>query len=418
MTMIPLIHPEPPRLSAALDALRAIEARGIYSNFGPVNAAFEAEMVAKLFDGRGALTTVCNATIGLMLAIRAALPDAHSGRRRYALMPSFTFAATAQAALWCGLTPLFCDIDPATWEPDAVDEERLLRRYRNRIAAIVPYATFGNPIDLARYERLSLRYGIPVIVDAAASLGTLSDDGYGFGTGFSGSVVFSMHATKAFSTGEGGVVYSGNPAIIARHRQMANFGFGQPRHATMMGLNAKLTEIGALSALLRLAEFPEIVRHRSARMAQYRAALPELTFQASSGTLQAHQFAPALLPRSCAPSRAVLQARLRARGIETGTYFSPHLAEQAFFRPFLQQPGSLAVTDDIASRAISLPIFDSMTGADVADVAEAMREELARFGEGHDTPSRPIPSGMPTTPIPSDDPLPGSTRLPRMNPTA
>ena len=401
MSTVPLIHPEPPRLSEAIDALRAIEARGIYSNFGPVNAAFEAEMVAKLFDGRGAVTTVCNATIGLMLAIRAALPDAHSGRRRYALMPSFTFAATAQAALWCGLTPLFCDIDPVTWDADSAHEERLLRRYRNRIAAIVPYATFGRAIDLARYERLSAHHGIPVIVDAAASLGTLSDEGYGFGTGFSGSVVFSMHATKAFSTGEGGVVYSGNAATIARLRLMANFGFGEPRHATMPGLNAKLTEIGALGALLRLAEYPEIVRRRSARMTQYRACLPELTFQAWTGTVQAHQFAPALLPRSCAPFRATLQARLRARGIESATYFSPHLAEQAFFRPFAT-PGSLPVTDEIASRVLSLPIFDSMESTDVIEVAEAIREELGLFRALDEVPARPIPSDMPHSPIASD----------------
>ncbi len=416
MTTVPLIRPEPPRLSEAIDALRAIEARGIYSNFGPVNAAFEAEMVAKLFDGRGAAVTVCNATIGLMLAIRAALPDAHSGRRRYALMPSFTFAATAQAALWCGLTPLFCDIDPITWAADPADEDRLLRRYRNRIAAIVPYATFGHAIDLARYERLSTHHGIPVIVDAAASLGTLSDEGYGFGTGFSGSVVFSMHATKAFSTGEGGVVYSGNAATVARLRQMANFGFGQPRHATMMGLNAKLTEIGALSALLRLAEYPEIVRRRSSLMTQYRALLPELTFQAWSGTVQAHQFAPVLLPRSCVPFRSVLQARLKARGVESGTYFSPHLAEQTFFRSFATA-GALPVTDDVASRALSLPIFDSMESTDVAEVADALRDELAPFRTPDDAAPRPIPSDLPRPPATPDETISGSPRPSRMNPT-
>ncbi len=108
---IPLIRPRPPRLSEAADALRSIEDHGIFSNFGPVNTRFEEDLTERMFGGTGGCVTVCNATIGLMLAIRNAT-EGQKPRQRYALMPSFTFAATAQAALWCGLTPLLCDIDP------------------------------------------------------------------------------------------------------------------------------------------------------------------------------------------------------------------------------------------------------------------------------------------------------------------
>ncbi len=382
--MIPLMRPRPARLSEAVGALRAIEGSGIYSNFGPVNTRFEQDLTARLFDGVGGCMTVCNATIGLMLAIRFAM-EGQSARRKYALMPSFTFAATAQAALWCGLTPLLCDIDPVTWAPDAAAEEQLLRQYSGQIAVVLPYATFGADLDLARYEAIQTRRNIPVVIDAAASLGTRSADGVGFGTGFSGVVVFSMHATKSFSTGEGGVVYSADPAVMERLRMMANFGFGQPRMATMPGLNGKLSEVGALLAQLRLEDYGDVIAARSSLMQRYRDNLPDLVFQGGASApggraVQAHQFAPALLPRAMAPMRSEVQAALKAQGIGAAAYFSPHLAEQSYFAGN-SKSGPLDVTANISSRILSLPLYDDMSLADVNQVTDCLSAVLRTLGQ-------------------------------------
>jgi dTDP-4-amino-4,6-dideoxygalactose transaminase len=246
---IPLVRPAPPQLSLAAAELRALEESGTFSNFGPVNTRFEEEMLARFFGGQGACTTVCNATIGLMLAIKDAVGERPTGK--FALMPSFTFAAAAHAALWCGLTPLLCDIDPKTWEADHAAEAEMLTRYAGQIAVVMPYATFGYPIDLDRYTKLAAQLGVPVVVDGAASLGTFDEHGHGFGTGFAGSVVFSMHATKSFAVGEAGLMYSADPDRIARLRTMSSFGFGEPRTATMAGLNGKLSEVTALVGRLR-----------------------------------------------------------------------------------------------------------------------------------------------------------------------
>ena len=94
---IPLVRPAPPQLSLAVAELKALEESGVFSNFGPVNTRFEQEMMARFFAGEGACVTVCNATIGLMLAIKDAVGEQPSGK--FALMPSFTFAAAAHAAL-------------------------------------------------------------------------------------------------------------------------------------------------------------------------------------------------------------------------------------------------------------------------------------------------------------------------------
>jgi dTDP-4-amino-4,6-dideoxygalactose transaminase len=251
----------------------------------------------------------------------------------------------------------------------------------------MPYATFGYPIDLERYKRLTTRLGVPVVVDAAASLGTFDVHGRGFGSGFAGSVVFSMHATKSFAVGEAGLIYSADPDRIARLRTMSSFGFGEPRSATMAGLNGKLSEVGALLGRLRLADYDRITAHRAALLNRYRAALPELDFQLRALGTQAHQFVPALLPSGLGGCRAAIRAGLEDRGIVTGTYFSPHLFEQPYFRK-VSVGGPMPVCDDVSARMISLPLFDTMTHHEVDQVAECLRT-LIRVTEQE---RRPKPS--------------------------
>lgn len=367
---IPLIRPNPARLSTLSTELAQIESAGIYSNYGPVNTRFETAIVQTIFGGVGACVTVCNATIGLMLALKHVV-QGPPPERRFALMPSFTFAASAHAALWAGLTPLLCDIDEQSWLPAARSEEQLLERFGRQIAVLMPYATFGNDLDLARYRRLSDGYRVPVVVDAAASLGTLDAEGRGFGTGSTDPIVFSLHATKAFATLEGGLIYAHDSDAIRALRAMGNFGFAEPRTASMPGLNAKLSEIVALMGLHKLAEFDQVVAHREALAESYRAALPGWTFQRLLGRRHAFTFASALLPECCAGRRSQILQRLAEQGIGAGAYFSPHLAEQPYFKDTCVA-GDLPVTDRVAARMISLPISDAMTTDDARTVARAL----------------------------------------------
>ena len=383
---IPLVRPSPPQLSRAVMELQSLEQSGIFSNFGPVNTRFEQEMLDRFFGGEGACTTVCNATIGLMLAIKDAVGEQPAGQ--FALMPSFTFAATAHAALWCGLTPLLCDIHPTNWAADPAAESELLTRYAGKVAMVMPYATFGYPIDLEHYKKLAAQLGVPVIVDAAASLGTSDEHGHGFGSGFNGSVVYSMHATKSFAVGEAGLIYSADADRIARLRAMCNFGFGEPRTATMAGLNGKLSEVGALLGRLRLADYDSVLAHRAALFNRYRDALPELQFQLRAPGTQAHQFVPALLPSGLGGRRAAIRAELANQGIATGTYFSPHLMEQPYFQKVCVA-GPIPVCDDVSARMISLPLFDAMTHHEVDQVAECLHALIdAEQGQTRRKPSR------------------------------
>lgn len=371
----PLIAPRPPRLSEQVEGLKRIEASGQFSNNGPEVCALEAEMVAQLFDGRGAALAVGNATLGLMIAIRQAA-GMHPRPGTLALMPALTFAATAQAALWAGLTPLIVDIDPHDWTADPAEEERMLAQHGDRIGVVVPYATFGTLIDLDRYAWLARHYNVGVVIDAAASLGTLDEAGQGFGTGSPFALVYSMHATKTFSVGEGGLVYSGDVDRIDQLRAMVNFGFDRGRSATLPGINAKMPEVLALMARSKLAELDTICDARAALDREYRDALTGVTCQRVTAKRQATQFMPVLLPADFASRRAAIASALAADGVGTGQYFSPHLGEQPLFRDTALIEAT-PVADAVSARMLSLPITDAMRPGDATIVAGRLMKAIA-----------------------------------------
>ena len=370
MDRLPLIAPNPPRLSELGDALRHVEASGVYSNNGPEVRAFEAEVTQQLFGGHGASLAVGNATLGLLIAIR----DAAGMQPRpgtLALMPALTFAATAQAAYWAGLTPLVADIDPADWSTAAAHEEQLLAQYGKRIGCLVPYATFGNAIDLDRYQWLAEKYEVGVVIDAASSLGTQDDAGIGFGAHARFATVFSMHATKTFAVAEGGLVHCGDAERTERLRSMANFGFQGARSATIPGINAKLPEVLAVMARAKLAGIEAVCEHRAALEATYREALADFTLQAPYGRRRAMQFMPVMLPDHLAGRRDAIAGAIEAAGVGVGRYFSPHLGQQPWIRAVsIVEPTPVA--DRVADAMLSLPITDAMTTADATRAAEAL----------------------------------------------
>ena len=320
MAPLPLIAPNPPRLSQLGDALRRVEESGIYSNNGPEVRRFETEATVQLYGGRGASLAVAHAPLGLMIALKAAAP-----RGGYAVMPALTFAATAQAAMWAGLTPLIVDVDENDWSAAPAAEERIVDEHHAEIGAMLPYATFGSAIDWHRYADLSTKFGVGVVIDAASSIGTLDEHGLGFGADAPFAVVGSMHATKTFAVAEGGLIHSGDATLIERLRAMANFGFEQGRSATLPGLNAKLPEVLAVAARAKLAELDRIADSRAAVEAAYREALHGFGLQQARGRRRAMQFMPVLLPAHLAAKRDRVVALLADQGIGSGQYFSPHL---------------------------------------------------------------------------------------------
>lgn len=373
MNRIPFLRPSVVKVDTYLPLLREIDESHLYSNFSPINNRFEVRALAEYFGGDGAVTTIGNATLGLMLAIKAlARPGA-----RYALMPSFTFAATPLSAIWCGLEPWFVDIDPHSWCMDEAKLDAALQQLGDQAAVVVPYPTFATHAPLARYADLH-RSGMPVVVDAAPGFGTKMG-GVQHGTGFPGAVVYSFHATKAFGVGEGGLVYSADTALVQTIRQLSNFGFAGSRVPEGDGLNAKISEYTAAIALATLDAFPAKLAARREVLGHYRRACAASTLAAKGWQLQetqgdvATQIFSILVPPAL--DADAVMAKLDAAGIEARRYFRPACHQQPHFSRCGH--GDLAVTEDVARRVISLPFWEGMSAELVGRVISELEKQSA-----------------------------------------
>lgn len=378
MMRIPFLKPSLVKKERYLAYLDQIDESQLYSNFGPLNSRFEQSVLDGCFDGQGGVTTVANATLGLMLAISAS----RRPHGRYAVMPSFTFPATPLAAMWCGLEPYFVDIRESDWCLSEPLVEAAIRDLGDQVAVVVPYPVFGTHIDIRYYSGL-LKRGIPVVIDAAASFGT-RNDGEHFGKGFEGAVVFSFHATKPFGIGEGGLVYSANPELAETIRRGSNFGFDSSRVSVMPGLNAKCSEYAAAVALATLGEFGQKVDHRIGLFATYADKLNRhgllgkgWEIQSVSGAVP-QQIMSVLCPEG-GEGREVT-ARMDTLGIQCRNYFYPGCHRQP---QFLECPhADLPVTERVSRRIVSLPFWEDMDEATVETVVAALAGATEQLAAG------------------------------------
>ncbi|WP_424951140.1 DegT/DnrJ/EryC1/StrS family aminotransferase [Deinococcus sp.] len=359
---VPFLRPSLPRAETLTGYLNEIDASHIYSNFGPLVSRFERRLIDEWFGHVGHAITVSNATIGLMLAI------SNVTRRTggYALMPSFTFSAAPLAALWCGLTPYFIDIEPGSWHMDQARLMRAVQELGEDVAVIVPYAAFGDDPGLDFYAGLHIQ-GLPVVIDAASSFGTQGDH-LTFGTASPCPVVFSFHATKPFGIGEGGLIYSSDAQMAAQIRSASNFGFDDQRECTLLGMNAKISEYTAAIALAGLDMFPRTADILFENCRKLKSKISEANLLNCGWQLQQtrsrtpRHFLSLLCPPGALNRDVALH--LEKHHIQARTYFSPACHQQSFFQ---KSPHSgLEVTEDIASRIISLPMWNGI-GEDALD---------------------------------------------------
>ncbi|ASR47700.1 aminotransferase DegT [Paenibacillus kribbensis] len=355
---IPFLRPNLVKKERFSSNFEKIEETRIYSNYGPLNNLFEERVIAQMFDGIGSAVTVHNATVGLILAIS----QSKRPQGKYAVMPSFTFAATPLAAEWCGLEPYFLDIEPENWQMNREQLEQAVKQLGDEIAVIVPYATFGTAIDLSIYNKLQ-EQGIPVVIDAAASFGTITpEEATHFGKDFGGAVVFSFHATKSFGIGEGGLVYSLDQDLIKRIRQAGNFGFSSSRESVTQGLNSKISEYTAAIALATLDHFKAVRENRRTIYEYYLQELLQADLLERGWSLQkvqgsvVHQFIPILSPDAHTNQEVV--KLLASNSIEARTYFSPACHQQKQFQSYTRS--TLHVTEHITKHIVSLPLWEEL----------------------------------------------------------
>lgn len=359
--------------SPVLPALSEIDAYfsesrrlGWYANSGPCHSELERRAGA-LLDDRP-IVPVSSAGLGLVLALRALVGEP-TPERREVIVPSFTFAASAAAIVWAGLHPVFCDIDPDTWHLSPTGLRDALDDRRGRVAAVLACTTFGTPPpeeQLSSWATDAAAAGVPLLVDAAAALGT-STPGYPKPD----AEIFSMHATKPMPIGEGGLVVLRDSDVWARVRVLANHGLDDSHTAVVVGLNAKLDEWHCATALAGLDRLADTLHARQERAAAIRRAVADLDISFQLGAEQSStQFVPALMSSTAARQRLVDVAR--ARGVQTRTYFDPPLHRMPAYERY-ERADELRVTDQVAARVVSLPMATDMTATEIERIVACLR---------------------------------------------
>jgi dTDP-4-amino-4,6-dideoxygalactose transaminase len=287
--------------------------------------------------------------------------------RQRCLMPSWTFVASASAAVAAGLVPHFIDVDPQTWALDPI--ALMARRDLAGVGAVMAVAPFGAPIDRAAWEVFTARTGIPVLIDGAAGFDAVASIGRA-GPGPT-PIMISLHATKVFGIGEGAILLSSDRPLVELARQFGNFGFCSVAEAIVAGTNAKLSEYAAAVGLAALREWPGRRLQLLATAAAYRAALSQVP-----GIAIAPEFGIGWVGSTCCVTLPgdglIVGERLAKRGIETRRWWRRGCHQQPAFTACPRD--KLPVTVDLARRCLGLPFFPDMTSADIERVADALAE--------------------------------------------
>lgn len=314
---------------------------------------------------------VSSCTLGLTLVL-----DQYRGR--HALLPSFTFMATAMAATWAGLQPVFCDVDPETWclDPHQVEETLDREGISAEDGVVLPVHVFGTPADTDAFADLGRRRGVPVVYDAAHGFGTRRD-GRPLG-GHGAAEVFSTSPTKLLITGEGGIVATDDDRVAEHVAVGREYGNPGSYDALFVGLNARLPEASALLGLASLEILEGEATRRNHLATVYRSELgdvPGICFQhVRAQDRCSYKDLSLTVGPDFRLSRDELVATLAAEGIPSRRYYVPPAHRlTAFAGAPADLESRLPVTARLAERIVSLPLYGRLSEDDVRTVAFCVR---------------------------------------------
>ena len=360
---IKCLVPDLPSADEVLPYLKRMEAARWYSNFGPLVGEFEATIAAFIGDMSPACSaqpeavTFSSATTALELLFRAAgLPE-----RARILVPGLTFSATAAAVAITGNVPVFADVDAQSWDLTPATARKAASE--GRIDAVLPVAIYGYPLDIDAWAAFQTETGIPVYIDAAAALGNqpVHPDI---------PVVFSLHATKPFGVGEGGLLVTADAALAGRARRLSNFAFDDGT-SRAIGTNAKMAEAMAAYGLAQIERFSAVQARRRHVLDAYVARLGLEHFHPGTAT-----HVPGTLLYDTRGHAQAADRALADAGIQTRKWYFPPLAEHAAFKDMAlagaDARGLLPIIEDLKDRLVGLPFHAFLSDEDVAQVCDVL----------------------------------------------
>jgi dTDP-4-amino-4,6-dideoxygalactose transaminase len=365
---IPVLRPELPSAERLLPYLRRIDSARIYSNWGPLAGELEKRLAERLGVPANGFSSASSGTAALVGAILASAGRA-TPERPLALIPAFTFVATAAAVELCGYDPYLLDIDANNWmlDPGRVAGHPNL----DQVGLVVPVAPYGRPVRQAGWIAFRDSTGVPVVIDGGASFDRVVDGGEEHVGEI--PVAMSFHATKCFATGEGGGVASRDTGLVLRAGQALNFGFHMTRDSRLPSTNGKLSEYHAAVGLAELDGWEK--KHGAVRdvAASYRRRLAEVGLAGRLVVSPEVSASYALFRCDAAAEAEHIVAGLASSGVDTRRWYGGGLHHHTHLSTVLRE--DLSATDRLAQTLIGLPLAPDLDEESVAYVVEA----LARF---------------------------------------
>jgi perosamine synthetase len=363
--VIPLAKPVlgPPEEAAVLEVLRSGQL-----SLGPRVVEFERRFAQRL--GVAHASAVSSGTTGLHLALRAVgVSDGDE-----VVTSPFSFVASANVMAYERARPVFADIDPVTLN---LDPQAAAAAVTERTRALLPVHIFGYPADLPAFERM----GLPIVEDACEALGAVHADGTAVG-GRGHPAVFGFYANKQLTTGEGGLLTTGDAAVKERVDAERN----QGRAPNMdwldhdrLGFNYRLSDIACAVGLAQLDRLDWMLEARAGAAAWYREALAgieglDLPCEDRGGDRRGWFVFVVQVPRE--RDRDEVIRALRDRGVQSKPYL-PAIHLMSYYREtYGHREGEFPVCEDVAARSIALPFFPEITQSQVEQVGIALRAVL------------------------------------------
>ena len=336
-------------------AVDAVMASGMLAQ-GPEVAGFEREFSAELLDGRPAVA-VNSGTTALHLGLLAA----GIGPGDEVVVPSFTFAATANAVALVGATPVFADIEPRHF---CLDVESVRAVLSPRTRAVMPVHLYGHPADMTGIGQLATVHDLLVFEDAAQAHGA-TWAGRRVGT-FGAAGAFSLYPTKNMTSGEGGMITTPSAELARLAKVLRNQGMERRYENEVVGFNTRMTDIHAAIGRVQLTKLAGWTAKRQENAAFLSANIEGVvTPPTAPGAVHVfHQYTIRVIDQD----RDAFAEELSKRGVGSGAYYPTPIHRLPSFQLSLDLP----VTELATSQVLSLPVYPSLTQGELETIVEAV----------------------------------------------
>ena len=336
------------------------------TNQGPFHEKLEKELSNYL--GVKYLNLFSNGTLALIVALEALRISGE------VITSPYSFVATTHSLWWNNIKPVFVDIEPKTLN---IDPNRIEAAITPATTAIMPVHVYGNPCNVKEIERIADIYGLRVIYDAAHAFGVKQNGTSILNCG--DLSILSFHATKTYSTIEGGAIVSHDAKMKRRIDFLKNFGFADEITVVAPGINAKMNEVQAAFGLLSLKIVDEAIVRRKKINEIYRKGLAEI---AGIGMLpENHEvqhnygYFPILVDeQEYGMSRDALYEKMKQHNIYGRRYFYPLISDFSTYKGLPSaKPENLPVAARVASQVICLPMFHELSEDNVKKIIDLIK---------------------------------------------